>query len=156
MLGEIVVHGEDIRHPLCLPSTVSEEALSACLDMYKGASFPVGTKRRIASLRLVASDVDWAHGPAGVAGTASMLLVMTGRAAALNELSGEGVATLRARMEPARLKQVPSGGAISHRVGGRTTRGSSTYTKNGRSGSTPAARPSGVPKLKKPKPSLGA
>jgi uncharacterized protein (TIGR03083 family) len=103
MLGEIVVHGEDIRRPLGLPSTVSEEALTACLEMYKGASFPVGTKKRIDSLRLVASDVDWAHGtgPEVTGPGASMLLAMTGRPAGLSDLAGEGLATLRARMEPA-------------------------------------------------------
>lgn len=104
MLGEIVVHGEDIRQPLGIPSNVSDEALAACLDMYKGANFPTGTKKRIESLRLVASDIGWSHGTGPeVAGPgASVLLAMTGRTAGLNGLAGDGLATLRQRMEPAR------------------------------------------------------
>lgn len=104
MLGEVVVHGEDIRHPLGLTSNAGEDALAACLEMYKTANFPVGTKKRIDSLRLVADDVGWSHGagPEVTGPAASMLLVMTGRAAALSDLRGEGLATLRNRMEPAR------------------------------------------------------
>ena len=104
MLGEVVVHGEDIRQPLGLPSTASEEALAACLQMYKGANFPTGTRKRIDSLRLVASDIGWSHGAgAEVTGPASsVLLAITGRAAGLDDLAGEGLATLRARMQPTR------------------------------------------------------
>ncbi|MGZ4792985.1 MAG: maleylpyruvate isomerase family mycothiol-dependent enzyme [Ilumatobacteraceae bacterium] len=104
MLGEIVVHGEDIRYPLGIPSNVDEGALAACLEMYKGANFPTGTKKRIDGLRLVASDVGWSHGAGPeVSGPGSaLLLAMTGRAAGLNDLAGEGLATLRQRMEPGR------------------------------------------------------
>ncbi len=100
MLGEVVVHGEDIRHPLGLKSTIGEEALRACLEMYKTASFPVGTKKRIDSLHLVADDVGWSHGtgPEVVGPGASILLAMTGRPAGLDDLSGEGLTTLRQRM----------------------------------------------------------
>lgn len=100
MLGEIVVHGQDIRHPLGLSSDTNPEAVIACFDMYRGASFPVGTKKRIAGLRLVATDMDWSHGAgAEVSGPGpSLLLAMTGRAAALDDLGGDGLATLRSRM----------------------------------------------------------
>jgi uncharacterized protein (TIGR03083 family) len=103
MLGEIVVHGEDIRQPLGLPCTVSDEALAACLEMYKSASFPVGTKKRIDSLRLVATDVGWSHGsgPEVSGPGAALLLAMTGRAAGLDGLGGDGLATLKRRMQPA-------------------------------------------------------
>lgn len=99
MLGEIVVHGEDIRQPLGLSSEISLEALKACLDMYQKASFPVGTKKRIAGLRLECTDVDWSHGQGPeVSGPGrSLLLAMTGRNAGLDGLSGPGLATLRAR-----------------------------------------------------------
>ena len=53
------------RHPPSaghLPSDVEPRGVVACLDMYKNASFPLGTKKRIEGLRLVATDVDWAHG----------------------------------------------------------------------------------------------
>jgi uncharacterized protein (TIGR03083 family) len=100
MLGEVVVHGEDIRHPLGLKGTTSPEALLACLEMYKEANFPVGTKKRIAGLRVVAADVDWSHGtgPEVSGPAAPLLLAMTGRTGALDDLTGDGVASLRDRM----------------------------------------------------------
>jgi uncharacterized protein (TIGR03083 family) len=100
MLGEVLVHGEDIRQPLGIKADHSPEALTACFEMYKKASFPVGSKKRIEGLRLMPDDVDWAHGdgPEVAGPAASMLLVMTGRAGALGDLSGEGVSTLRSRM----------------------------------------------------------
>jgi uncharacterized protein (TIGR03083 family) len=103
MLGEVVVHGQDIFHPLGIKVTPSQEALAACMTMYTGANFPVGTKKRIAGLRLVANDGDWSHGdgPEVSGPGTSLLLAMTGRAAALTDLSGEGLATLRERMTPA-------------------------------------------------------
>jgi uncharacterized protein (TIGR03083 family) len=100
MLGEIVVHGEDVRRPLHIDDAPSVDATVACLELYKDASFPLGTKKRIAGLRLVATDVDWAHGegPEVSGAGASLLLAMTGRSAVLDELTGDGVATLRTRM----------------------------------------------------------
>ena len=100
MLGEIVVHGDDIRRPLGLVGDVAPEAVIACLEMYKGASFPTGTKKRIDGLRLVATDVGWSHGAGPeVSGPGlAMVMAMTGRIAGLDELGGEGLATLRQRM----------------------------------------------------------
>ncbi len=100
MLGEVVVHGQDIRYPLGLRGGTSPEALLACLEMYKDASFPVGTKKRIAGLRLVATDLDWSHGagPEVTGPAAPMLLAMTGRTGAVDDLSGDGIALLRSRM----------------------------------------------------------
>jgi uncharacterized protein (TIGR03083 family) len=102
MLGEVVVHGEDIRRPLGQSGATNPEAIAACLEMYSKAGFPVGGKRRIAGLRLVADDVDWSHGdgPEVAGGGLSLLLAMTGRPAGLQGLSGEGVASLRDRLEP--------------------------------------------------------
>ncbi|MGZ6967730.1 MAG: maleylpyruvate isomerase family mycothiol-dependent enzyme [Acidimicrobiia bacterium] len=102
MLGEIVVHSEDIRRPLGIVGEVNPEAIIACLDMYKVASFPTGTKKRIGGLRLVATDVDWEHGAGPeVTGTGlSLLVAMTGRPAGLDGLSGEGIRTLTDRMIP--------------------------------------------------------
>jgi uncharacterized protein (TIGR03083 family) len=104
MLGEIVVHTGDILYPLGQSRELSPEAVTACLEMYKTTGFPVGTKKRIDGLRLVATDADWSHGEgAEVTGPAlPLLLAMTGRTAALDALSGAGVATLRSRMPAAR------------------------------------------------------
>ncbi|MEY2583071.1 MAG: hypothetical protein QOE09_2920 [Ilumatobacteraceae bacterium] len=103
MLGEIVVHGDDIRRPLGLTSDTGTDAIAACLEMYKTASFPMGTKKRIDGLRMVATDVGWSHGTGPeVSGPGlAMLMAMTGRAGGLEELSGEGLPTLRRRMTSA-------------------------------------------------------
>ena len=100
MLGEVLVHSEDIRRPLGLPHAPDPDALVACLDMYKAAKFPVGAKKRIAGLHLVASDLDWAYGAGPeVSGPAlSILMTVVGRAAGLGDLGGEGLSTLQSRM----------------------------------------------------------
>jgi len=99
MLGEAVVHGEDIRRPLGISRAFPEESLVTVADFYKGSNLLIGTKRRIAGLRLKATDAAWSTGDgAEVSGPmASLLMVMTGRRQALADLSGEGVATLAAR-----------------------------------------------------------
>ncbi len=100
MLGEVVVHGEDIRRPLGLPSAVDERAIRACLDMFAGANFPVGAKKRMAGFRVTATDVGWTHGDGPeISGPGlSVLLAVTGRAAGLDDLQGDGVAPLRQRI----------------------------------------------------------
>ena len=100
MLGEAVVHGEDIRRPLGVQEEPSADAVGACLDMFKKANFPVGAKKRIKGVRLVATDADWAHGagPEVRGPRLSLLLAMTGRAPGLDSLSGDGVDVLRSRV----------------------------------------------------------
>jgi len=100
MLGEVVVHGEDIRRPLGLRGDTADGATVACLEMYKGANFPVGAKKRVTGLRLVATDADWTYGagPELAGPGLSLLLAMTGRAAGLDALTGDGVAVVRARL----------------------------------------------------------
>ena len=55
---------------------------------------------RARGLALVAEDVGWRHGdgPEVRGAGEAVLLAMCGRAAAVPELSGEGVATLRDRL----------------------------------------------------------
>jgi uncharacterized protein (TIGR03083 family) len=100
MLGEVVVHGEDIRRPVGVPGTVADDAANACLQMYTKASFPVGGKKRIGGLRLVATDTGWSYGAGPeVSGPAlSLLLAMTGRPAGLDGLAGDGAAELGQRV----------------------------------------------------------
>jgi len=100
MLGEVVVHREDLLRPLGQQGTPSEAALNACLEMYTGANFPVGGKKRIQGLRLVATDTGWTHGTGPqVSGPAlSLMLAMTGRTVGLDDLSGDGAALISRRM----------------------------------------------------------
>ena len=100
MLGEVVVHGEDLRHPIGLTRAVPADAADECLDMYTKSSFPVGGKKRIHGLRLLASDTGWSYGTGPeVSGPAlSLLLAMTGRAAGLDGLTGDGAPMLATRV----------------------------------------------------------
>jgi uncharacterized protein (TIGR03083 family) len=101
MLGEVVVHREDILRPVGRTGTPTTEAVNACLGMYTGANFPVGGKKRIRGLRLVATDTGWSHGdgPEVSGPGVALVLAMTGRRTGLDELSGEGAALLRTRVD---------------------------------------------------------
>ena len=99
MLGEIVVHGEDIRRPLGLAHTVDEVALVAVADNYVSTNLLIGSKRRVAGLRLAATDVAWTHGegPEVTGPLASLVLAMSGRSGAIDDLAGEGVTLFASR-----------------------------------------------------------
>ena len=99
MLGEIVVHGEDIRRPLGINHRISDEALVAVADSYKRSNLLIGSKRRIEGLTLTSTDVNWTTGggPEIRGPLASLTLAMTGRAQAVVDLSGEGLPTLIGR-----------------------------------------------------------
>jgi uncharacterized protein (TIGR03083 family) len=100
MIGESVVHGEDIRRPLGISHAYSAEALSQAASFYGSSNLLIGGKRRIAGLALQATDIDWwtGAGPEVSGPAASLVLAITGREAALEDLSGEGLAALKARM----------------------------------------------------------
>jgi uncharacterized protein (TIGR03083 family) len=99
MLGEVIVHSEDIRRPLGLTRAYPPEAVIQAADFYKGSNLILGTKARIAGVRLRATDAEWSHGdgPSVEGPMLSLLLSMTGRQAALDDLAGDGVAVLRSR-----------------------------------------------------------
>ena len=52
MLGEIIVHGEDIRRPLGLKHRPPDAALVALADRWKNTNLLIGAKTRIAGVRL--------------------------------------------------------------------------------------------------------
>ena len=99
-LGETLIHGEDIRRPLGIKHDYPGDAVVRVLDFYKNSNLVVGAKKRVAGLTLKATDADWSTGSGpDVEGPAmSLLMAMTGRAAALADLSGDGVEALRSRM----------------------------------------------------------
>jgi uncharacterized protein (TIGR03083 family) len=100
MLGEAVVHSEDIRRPLGIKRAYPPGAVTRVADFFKGSNLLIGSKRRITGLGLRANDLEWAagDGPEVTGPALSLLMAMTGRTAALDDVSGEGVATLRSRM----------------------------------------------------------
>ena len=98
-LGESIVHAEDIRRPLGLHREYPMDAVVQVADFYKNSNLIIGTKRRIEGLTLRATDTEWSHGtgPEVSGPMLDLLMAMTGRKAADSQLTGEGVATLRAR-----------------------------------------------------------
>jgi uncharacterized protein (TIGR03083 family) len=99
MLAEIVVHGADIRRPLQVSYRYPEAALVHIADQWKNSNLIIGAKRRIAGVKLKATDVTWTHGegPEVTGPMLAIVLAMAGRTDAHRELSGEGLATLVSR-----------------------------------------------------------
>lgn len=96
-LVEEVVHGEDIRRPLGLSRSYPQEAVVRALRLQARtpASFG-GAKELVARVRLVAVDADAAigDGPEVTGSALSLLLAVSGRRVALNDLGGPGVDAL--------------------------------------------------------------
>jgi len=99
LLGETVVHAEDIRRPLGIAHEYPLEALVIVADLYKSSNLIAGTKRRLAGLSLRATDIDWTIGSGLVVSgpMLSLLMVMAGRQAPIDDLEGQGADTLRSR-----------------------------------------------------------
>ncbi|MFC3450168.1 maleylpyruvate isomerase family mycothiol-dependent enzyme [Amycolatopsis speibonae] len=100
MLGEAIVHAEDIRRPLGLRRDYPITVLTALAGYYQGADMVVMAKGRIGGLRLEATDGPFAvgSGPLVSGTTLALIMAMTGRAAYLADLSGDGVSILRQRV----------------------------------------------------------
>ena len=98
-LGETIVHSEDIRRTLGIEHKYPTDAVVTVADFYKGSNLLIGSKRRISGLTLRATDADWTTGtgPEVSGPILSLVMAMTGRKAADDDLAGEGVATLRSR-----------------------------------------------------------
>lgn len=98
-LADGMIHQQDIRRPLGRPREIPAERLEQALAIALTA--PTLPARKLARrLRLVATDLDWATGagPEVTGPAESILMTIAGRASALPELSGAGVATLGDRL----------------------------------------------------------
>lgn len=98
LFGDTLVHGQDVRRALGLQRAVDPDALRLVLDREKGNKM-LGVAKRVAGLRLVASDLDWSHGEGPeVCGPAeAILMAILGRKHALADLTGPGLETLASR-----------------------------------------------------------
>jgi len=98
-LGETIVHSEDIRRALGIQHAYPTDAVVTVADFYKGSNLLIGSKNRIGGLTLRATDAQWSTGtgPEVSGPILSLVMAMTGRKAADDDLTGEGVATLRSR-----------------------------------------------------------
>jgi uncharacterized protein (TIGR03083 family) len=93
------IHHQDIRRSLGRPRSVPADRLERVLSLVPGNP-RLGAGRRIRGLRLRATDIDWAHGrgPEITGPGEALLMAMSGRPAALADLSGPGVGTLAKRL----------------------------------------------------------
>jgi uncharacterized protein (TIGR03083 family) len=98
-LSETVVHSTDIRRPLSMTRDYPDQVLVQTADFVKVTNLLLGAKKRIDGLSLRATDADWAtgSGPEVSGPLLSLIMAMTGRQAALADLTGEGVSVLRER-----------------------------------------------------------
>ena len=104
-LADAVVHGLDVRRPLGLPGQVPTESLAPLADFTLSTPWPMNAvvggsaRRRVAGVRLVATNADWTHGngPDVEATAEALLLLLYGRSVRDDELAGPGVAILAAR-----------------------------------------------------------
>ena len=101
MLGETIVHAQDIRLPLGIRHDYPVETLTRLAEYYQGSDLPVLTKTRIKGLRLVATDgpFDTGSGPLASGTTLALIMAMAGRGAYCDLLQGDGSATLRERSQ---------------------------------------------------------
>jgi uncharacterized protein (TIGR03083 family) len=98
-LGEIIVHGQDIRRPLGLPRTPPVPAVTEVARFFAARDFTVASRSSIAGLRLEATDgpFETGTGPLVSGTTLALTMAMAGRAVYCDDLTGPGVTTLRER-----------------------------------------------------------
>jgi uncharacterized protein (TIGR03083 family) len=98
-LGETIVHSEDIFRALNGYREHPVDHVVAVGKFYAGSNLLIGSKKRIDGVTLRATDADWTHGegPEARGPAIALVMAMTGRKVALDDLSGEGVAILRER-----------------------------------------------------------
>ncbi len=98
-LGETIVHGEDVFRALGEYRPHPVEHVVAVADFYAGSNALIGSKKRIDGVTLVATDTEWRHGagPEVSGPMIALVMAMTGRKVALDDVTGDGVSVLRAR-----------------------------------------------------------
>jgi uncharacterized protein (TIGR03083 family) len=98
-LTDYLVHSQDIAIPLGRPMDMPAAVAAVAADRVWTSPRMFHARKKLAGYRLVADDTGWSVGQGQeVTGPISaLLLLLTGRSAALSRLSGAGTATLRAR-----------------------------------------------------------
>lgn len=98
-LGEVVVHAQDIRQPLGLPTRSGLEPCTEVARFFASRNFAVNSKDAAAGLRLEATDGPFTAGtgPLVTGSTLALTMAMAGRTAYCAELTGPGAAELRER-----------------------------------------------------------
>jgi len=101
-LCDILVHSQDIAVPLGRTLDPAPEAAAVAATRVLSMRWPppLPSARKMAGLRLTATDTSWSagDGPVVTGPMAALLLACCGRVAALPRLAGDGVAELTARL----------------------------------------------------------
>ena len=106
-LIDVLVHGQDIAIPLGRTRAMPTAAAAAAAQRAWNLRLPFRARTRLAGFRLAATDADWTVGSgAPIEGPiAALLLLVTGRDAALDELTGEGVGALAGGTDESRRQR---------------------------------------------------
>lgn len=100
-LADVLIHTGDVARPLGRPHEAEPEAVAWALDFVTGPR-PIGflPPARLASLSLEATDLDrtWGRGLAVRGRGLDLLMAVCGRRVALENLDGDGVPVLSARL----------------------------------------------------------
>jgi uncharacterized protein (TIGR03083 family) len=98
VLGEVIVHGEDIRRPLRIERDYPITTLTLVAEYYHRSNMTVPSERRTRRLKLSATDGPFAGGTqdgALVSGrTLALIMAMAGRPAYRAELTGDGAGAI--------------------------------------------------------------
>jgi uncharacterized protein (TIGR03083 family) len=91
-LMHVLIHGQDMCRPLGVKRDLPEAHLVPVADFVKDDVHIFGATKRIAGLKLTASDMDWSHGngPEVTGPAEALVMMMAGRLVALDDLSGDG------------------------------------------------------------------
>lgn len=98
-LGEVVVHGQDIRRPLGLGTEAPADVVTPVLEFFVARDFAVNSKSAARGLRLEATDGAFTHGdgPLVRGTTLALTMALAGRTAYCAELTGAGADLLAER-----------------------------------------------------------
>jgi uncharacterized protein (TIGR03083 family) len=101
-LLDALVHTQDVTLPLGIDHPVPTVPGREAAERVWAVSFPFRARRRLAGFRLTATDISWQRGdgPPVTGPIGAVLLLLTGRPAALARLSGSGVAHVTAALPP--------------------------------------------------------
>jgi uncharacterized protein (TIGR03083 family) len=94
-----MIHQQDIRRPLGQPRVIPPERLHRVLNNALSSPATRGA-RRTRGARLIATDLDWSHGdgPEVTGPAEALLMAMTARPDAFDQLAGPGKALLAQRI----------------------------------------------------------
>lgn len=100
MLGEVIVHGQDIARPLALDLVPDPDAVHEVAKFFSERDFAVNSKRLVTGLTLEALDSSFSagDGPPVKGKQLDLVMIMAGRPAYLASLRGAGVEALAQRL----------------------------------------------------------